>query len=99
VVSLRPVKYRKLNLQLQTHLWKVILRYQPIVVELYMSLQDVKTHKAKTRVLLEKLNDSQLVKKFPAIFGTRRFITAFTTVPHVPDTTQSNPVYVFRPIS
>ena len=32
-----------------------------------------------SRVLLEKLTDSQLVKKFPAFFGTRRFITAFTS--------------------
>jgi len=28
--------------------------------------------------LLEKLTRSQLVKKFPAFYGTRRFITAFT---------------------
>jgi len=31
-----------------------------------------------SRILLEKLNVSQVVKKFPAIYGTRRFITAFT---------------------
>ena len=35
------------------------------------------------RVLLEKLTGSQLVKKFPAIYGTRRFITALTSVRHV----------------
>jgi len=29
-------------------------------------------------VLLEKLTCSQLVKKFPAFSGTRRFITSFT---------------------
>jgi len=29
------------------------------------------------RVLLENLNSSQLVKKFPAFYGNRRFITAF----------------------
>ena len=29
--------------------------------------------------LLGKLTGSQLVKKFPAFYGTRRFITAFTT--------------------
>ena len=33
-----------------------------------------------SRVLLQKLTGSQLVKKFPACYGTRRFITAFTTV-------------------
>jgi hypothetical protein len=32
-----------------------------------------------SRVLLEKLSGSQLVKKFPVFYGTRRFITAFTS--------------------
>ena len=32
------------------------------------------------RVLLEKLSGLQLVKKFPAFHGTRRFITALTSV-------------------
>ena len=31
-----------------------------------------------SRVLLEKLTGSQVVKKFPAFYGTRRFITTFT---------------------
>jgi hypothetical protein len=31
-----------------------------------------------SRVLLEKLNGLQVVKKFPAFYGTQRFITAFT---------------------
>ena len=35
------------------------------------------------RVLLEKLTGLQLVKKFPAFHGTRRFITAFTSVHHL----------------
>ena len=33
------------------------------------------------RVLLEKLTGLQLVKKFPAFHGPRRFITALTSVP------------------
>jgi hypothetical protein len=33
--------------------------------------------------LLEKLTVSQLVKKFPAFYGTRRFITALTTPHHL----------------
>ena len=33
-------------------------------------------------VLLEKLTGLQLVKKFPAFYGTRRFITALTSVRH-----------------
>jgi hypothetical protein len=35
------------------------------------------------RVLLEKLAGLQLVKKFPAFYGTRRFITALTSVRHL----------------
>jgi hypothetical protein len=34
------------------------------------------------RVLLEQLTALQLVKKFPAFHGTRRFITALTSVRH-----------------
>jgi len=34
-------------------------------------------------VLLEQLTGSQLVKKFPAFYITRRFITAFTSPRHL----------------
>ena len=34
-------------------------------------------------VLLEKLIGSQLVKKFPALFGNRSFIPAFTSARHL----------------
>ena len=34
-------------------------------------------------VLLEKLTGLQLVKKFPAFYGTRRFITALTSARHL----------------
>ena len=34
-------------------------------------------------VLLEKLTGFQLVKKFPAFYGTRRFITTFTSARHL----------------
>ena len=33
--------------------------------------------------VLEKLTGLQLVKKFPAFYGTRRFITALTSVRHL----------------
>ena len=36
-----------------------------------------------SKVLLEKLAGSQLVKKFPAFYGTRKFITAYTSVCHL----------------
>ena len=35
------------------------------------------------RVLLEKLTGLRLVKKFPAFHGTRRFITALTSICHL----------------
>ena len=35
-----------------------------------------------SRVLLEKLTGSQIVKKLPAFYGTLRFITAFTKARH-----------------
>jgi len=35
------------------------------------------------RVLLEKLTGLQLVKKFPAFYGTRRLITALTSIRHL----------------
>ena len=35
------------------------------------------------RVILEKLTGLQLVKKFPPFYGTRRFITALTSVRHL----------------
>jgi hypothetical protein len=37
-----------------------------------------------SRVLLEKLTGSQLVKKFPASYGTQRFITAFKSANNLP---------------
>ena len=36
-----------------------------------------------SRGLPEKLTGPQLVRKFPALYGTRRFITAFTTASHL----------------
>ena len=37
----------------------------------------------RSRILLEKLTGSHLVKKFLAFYGTGRFITAFTTAHHL----------------
>jgi hypothetical protein len=37
-----------------------------------------------SRVLLEKISGLQLVKKFPAFYGTEGFITAFTSARHLP---------------
>ena len=43
------------------------------------------------RVLLEKLTGLQLGKKFPAFHGTRRFITALTSVRH-PSLSWASPI-------
>ena len=37
----------------------------------------------RCRILLEKLTGLNLVKKFPTFYGTRRFITALTSVHHL----------------
>jgi len=37
-----------------------------------------------SRVLLEKLPGTQLIKKFPAFYGTQKFITAITSSCHLP---------------
>ena len=37
----------------------------------------------RSRVLHEKLTGSELVTKFPSFYGTRRFITAFTSACHL----------------
>ena len=40
-------------------------------------------HTPLSTVLLEKLTSSQIVKKFPTLYGTRRFITTFTDACHL----------------
>jgi len=48
------------------------------------------------RALLEKLTGLQLVKKFPAFHGTRRFITAFTSLRH-PSLSWASPIQSIYP--
>ena len=59
--------------------WLLFLSVQsyPVVYVLYGILTPW------CRVLLEKLTGLQLVKKFPSFHGTRRFITALTSVHHL----------------
>jgi len=48
----------------------------------------------RSRVLLEKLTICQLVKKFPAFYGARKIITAFTSARNpVPILIQLDPVH------
>jgi hypothetical protein len=84
------------------------------------TLHDVTTQKTTTcnylltpcsRVLLEKLIVTQLVKTFPAFYRTRRFITVFTTAatgpdsepdassPHLPTLFLSNIIFASMPRS
>ena len=49
----------------------------------------------RCRVLLEKLTGLQPVKKFPAFHGTRRFITALTSVRHLLSPEQASRMWVF----
>ena len=48
------------------------------------------------RVLLEKLTGLQLVKKFPAFYRTRRFITALTSLRHL-SLSWANPIQSIYP--
>ena len=50
-------------------------------IEVYYLLTYLRT--PWSRVLLEKLASLQLVKKFPAFYGTRSFLTALTSVRHL----------------
>ena len=50
----------------------------------------------RCRVLLEQLTGLQLVKKFPAFHGIRRFITALTSVRHL-SLTWANPIQSIYP--
>jgi len=50
-----------------------------------------------SRVLFEKLTVCQLVKKFPAFYGTRKFITAFKCPQPVPILSQFDPLHTPTP--
>ena len=50
----------------------------------------------RCRVLLEQLTGLQLVKKFPAFHGTRRFITALTNLRH-PSLSWASPILSIYP--
>ena len=69
-----------LSCHITTHLWICNL-----LVPQHILLTYLLTHSltAWCRVLLEKLTGLQLVKKLPALHGTRRFITALTSVRHL----------------
>jgi hypothetical protein len=71
-----------------TYLWVLVKSYRWLAFRLWWDNVKVKALKMHlltpgSRVLLEKLIGLQLVKKFPAFYGTRRFITVFTSARHL----------------
>ena len=54
-----------------------------IITSYYMNFLITHSLTRWSRVLLQKLNCSKLVKKFPTFYGTRRFITAVTSACHL----------------
>jgi hypothetical protein len=50
-----------------------------------------------SRVLPEKLKRPELLKKFPAFYGTRRFITVYSRARHLSVLSQIDPVHAPHP--
>ena len=71
-----------------THAWTIFRKIISYICALKATLKFFNIHLIYLltpwcRVLLEKLTGLQLVKKFPEFHGTRRFITALTSVRHL----------------
>ena len=69
---------------------RIVLVQDPVAIPPFEHNGDVSLENQLTNqltpwstVLLEKLNGSQLVKKFSTFYGNRRFITAFTSARHL----------------
>ena len=77
-IPFRRIRGRGQTGQSQRPLFLILLRKR-------LKMEDLFTYLLTpwSRVLLEKLTGLQLVKKFPAFYGTRRFITAFTSARHL----------------
>ena len=71
----RQYDYITLYIIFQDNQTKVIHPYIPKIISYLLTPQ--------SRVLLEKLTGFQLVQKFPAFYGPRRFITSFTSARHL----------------
>ena len=70
----------------QTDMWMVILQFissTRLSWHRHEHLPTFTTTTAWSRGLSEKLTGPQLVKKFTAFYGARRFISAFTTARHL----------------
>ena len=58
-------------------------RSLPIIFTILYDLVSYTVLTARRRVILQKITSSKLVKKYPAIYGTWRFITAITKAGHM----------------
>jgi hypothetical protein len=73
------MKVRETRKKSSSKSWK-----RPQHRDLRVRLQDnTKNRTPCSTVLIEKLTGSQLVKKFPTFYGTRRFITKYTSARHL----------------
>ena len=85
-MCIRECDFTFLNIQIQYLFIQKFyyLKYILIIILTYL-LTNLLTYLLTPwcRVLLGKLTGLQLVKKFPAFYGTRRFITALTSVRHL----------------
>ena len=68
----------KIHISRKSKVWKTSVEWNQLLLQSKCYLPTV-----WCRVLLEKLTGLQLVKKFQAFYGTRRFITALTNVRHL----------------
>ena len=59
------------------------LKYIPSFLPSFLPSLLTYLHIPWSRVLLEKLTGLQLVKKCSAFYGTRKFVTAFTSARHL----------------
>jgi hypothetical protein len=74
------IKRTKWNLRLNKAFIQTIII---IVIIIIMVIIIILLHTPWSRVLPEKLKRPELLKKFPAFYGTLRFITAFTRARHL----------------
>ena len=72
----------KMFTRTRLHVTYIGLHTSPVLFRLYVHLVTYLLI-PWSRVVLEKLTGSKLGKKFPAVYRTRSFITAFTSVRHL----------------
>ena len=63
--------------------WRLLSLYTYLLAYLINYLHTYLRNYSMEQSPLEKLTGSQLVKKFPVFYGTRRFITAFLGARHL----------------